>query len=91
MKEVIHMYSLKKLQEDKQAEFYDVPYYYPSYYTDNIRILGIYHDIDDKVIISRDGIVTMSLLRYDLGDNYYFVSRGRKYYIDNMMRIDGRL
>lgn len=85
------MYSLKKLQEDKQAEFYDVQYYYTSYYTDNIRILGIYHDIDDKVIISRDGIVTMSLLRYDLGDNYYFVSRGRKYYIDNMMRIDGRL
>ena len=85
------MYSLKKLQEDKQAAFSDVPYYYTSYYTDNIRILGIYHDIDDKVIISRDGIVTMSLLRYDLGDNYYFVSRGRKYYIDNMMRIDGRL
>ena len=85
------MYSLKKLQEDKQAEFYDVPYYYTWYYTYNIRILGIYQDIDDKVIISRDGIVTMSLLRYDLGDNYYFISRGRKYYIDNMMRIDGRL
>ena len=85
------MYSLKKLQEDRQAEFYDVPYYYTSCYMDNIRILGIYHDIDDKVIISRDGIVTMSLLRYDLGDNYYFISRGRKYYIDNMMRIDGRL
>ena len=85
------MYSLKKLQEDRQAEFYDVPYYYTSYYTDNIRILGIYHDIDDKVIISRDGIVTMSLLRYDLGDNYYFISKGRKYYIDNMVRIDGRL
>lgn len=33
----------------------------------------------------------MSLLRYDLGDNYYFISSGRKYYIDNMMRIDGRL
>ena len=85
------MYSLKKLQEDKQAEFYDVPYYDASDYTDNIRILGIYHDIDDKVIISRGGIVTMSLLRYDLGDNYYFISSGIKYYIDNMMRIDGRL
>lgn len=85
------MYSLKKLQEDKQAEFYDVPYYDALNYMDNIRILGIYHDIDDKIIISRDGIVTMSLLRYDLGDNYYFMSRGKKYCIDNMMRIDGRL
>ena len=85
------MYSLKKLQEDRQAEFYDMPYYDASDYTDNIRILGIYCDIDDKVIISRDGIITMSLLRYDLGDNYYFISSGRKYYIDNMLRIDGRL
>ena len=36
------MYSLNKLQEDKQAEFYDMPYYDASAYTDNIRILGIY-------------------------------------------------
>ena len=68
-----------------------MPYYDVLNYIDNIRIFGIYYDIDDKVIISRDGIVTMSLLRYDLGNNYYFVSKGRKYYIDNMMRIDGRL
>lgn len=85
------MYSLKKLQEDSQAEFCDMPYYDALNYNDNIRILGIYHDIDDKVIISRNGIITMSLLKYDLGDNHYFVSKGRKYYINNMMRIDGRL
>ena len=50
---MIQMYSLKKLQEDKQAEFYDMPYYDVLNYIDNIRIFGIYHDIDDKVIISR--------------------------------------
>lgn len=51
----------------------------------------IFNSSYNKVIINIDGIITMSLLIYDLGDNYYFISRGRKYYIDNMTRIDGRL
>jgi len=79
------MYNLEKLKYDRNAEFYDKPLYDAMNYYDDIRILGYYYDIDDKCIISRNGIVTMAKVRYDLHDKYYIISKGKKYILENFL------
>lgn len=42
--------TIKQLEEDRQAELSEIPYIDAVNYS-GLKILGIYHDIDDKVII----------------------------------------
>lgn len=79
------MYSIEKLKQDRIAEFYDVPFYDALNYYNNIEILGVYHDIDEKLIIKRDKIITLSKIRYNLHDKSYIISKGRRYFLENFM------
>lgn len=84
------MYKLKTLKNDRQAEFYDSPCVDCISYYNNFLILGIYHDIDDKLIIqydnnnlwSDDNKVNLCKVHYDSnGDNDYINVYGRKHYL----------
>lgn len=79
------MYSIEKLKQDRMAEFYDVPFYDALNYYNNIEILGVYHDIDEKLIVKRDKIITLSKIRYNLHNKGYIISNGRRYFLENFM------
>lgn len=84
------MYKLKTLKNDSQAEFYNSPYMDCTSYYNNFFILGIYHDIDDKLIIQYDNNnlwgddnkVNLCKIHYDgNGDNDYINVYGEKHYL----------
>ena len=83
------MISLKRLEKDRQAELFTVPYIDAVHYTGH-KIIGIYHDIDDKAIVQRnDGKISLNKLYYSYNsDDYYFIKDKRRYFLNEFLPIN---
>lgn len=81
--------TIKQLEEDRQAELFTVPYIDAVHYTGH-KIIGTYHDIDDKVIIQRnDGKISRNKLYYSYNnDDYYFIKDKRRYFLNDFLPIN---
>jgi hypothetical protein len=77
--------TIKQLEEDRQAELSEIPYIDAVNYS-GLKILGIYHDIDDKVIIQRlNGRITLNKIKHaKKGD--FFEADGVRFYLDNFLK-----
>lgn len=81
------MYNLEKLKEDRQAEFRESPCYDGTCYT-NLKIIGIYYDTDDKVIVDDEGKITLNKIYSHIKDDrMYFVKFGRRFFLDEFFPI----
>lgn len=88
------MYKLETLKNDHQAEFFHSPYIDSTSYYNNFLVLGVYRDINDKLIIQYD---TKSLYDYNIkvnlckihydsnGDNDYINVYGKKHYLKDFI------
>ena len=77
--------TIKQLEEDRQAELGEVPFIDTVNYS-GLKILGIYHDIEDKVIIQRlNGRITLNKIKHaKKGD--FFEADGVRFYLDNFLK-----
>ena len=81
------MYNLEKLKEDKQAEFRDLPYLDATLWTD-LKILGIYHDVNPKVIVDDEGKITFNKIYSHIKDDrMYFVKYGKRFFLDEFFPL----
>ena len=80
--------TIKELQNDRQAELFTTPYIDAVHYTGH-KIIGTYHDIDDKVIVQRDdGKISRNKLYYSYNNDYYFIKDKRRYFLNEFLPIN---
>jgi hypothetical protein len=81
--------TIKQLQDDRQAEFFTTPYIDAVRYTGH-KIIGMYHDIDDKAIVQRnDGKISLNKLYYsDYREEYFFIKDKRRYFLNEFLPIN---
>ena len=81
------MYNLEELIEDRQAELNEVSYIDSVNYT-GLKIIGMYHDTDEKAIVQHtNGKISMYKLYYSVkNDDYYFNYCNRRMYLNNFLK-----
>lgn len=80
------MISLKRLEEDRQAELTDKPFYDCIGYS-GLTIIGTYYDTNDKVILKdSNGRITLNTIYTSKNEKDYFIHLGKRYYIENFAR-----
>lgn len=79
--------TLEELKNDKQAELSDTPYYDVVNYS-GLKIIGMYHDVDEKVIVQTpNGKITLLKIRYPKTiDRPYFLYCNTRYHIDEFLK-----
>lgn len=80
---------LEKLKEDRQAELYDVALVDGLHYMESGRIIGVYHDIDDKIIYDNGITCKLYKVYYTIRENKpYFNLNGFRHHLENFIRED---
>ena len=78
--------TIKELQEDSLVELYETPYYDAVNYS-GMKAIGIYHGIDEKIIIQHlQGRLAKYKLYYSNSrETYYFLVTGKRYYLNEFL------
>lgn len=76
---------LEKLMEDRQAEIYGKSYLDAVNYT-GYRLIGIYHDIYERVILQDGEKITFHKIYYPKSiDRPYFIKFNKRYHLDEFI------